>query len=103
MEPLNNLMQWLNNGGSLEIKSHDIGQVFVRLGDPGGYPPDWAKECNSPQSALAWAEQQAARAIESSKEQLEWYKNGEIEWPEEGYVKIPGLGIIHKSEIQNGT
>ena len=96
MEALKNLMRWLNNGGSIKIEGIDIDRVHVHLGDPGGFPPNWSQEFSSSQEALKWAEVQTEKAIDNAKQQINWYQNGDIPWPEEGFVKIPGIGKVFK-------
>ena len=91
-----NLMQWLNNGGVLKIQGKDVGKVWVGIGDPGGGTGE--STVQSCEEAFEWAEEKAKKSIEAQRELLALYKSGQIAWPEDGVLKLPGLGVVHRDD-----
>ena len=93
-----NLHQWLNNGGTLKIEFRNFGEVQVSIGDPGGVAWGDVVIVESSEKAFEWAEDKAKKSIVANREILELYKSGEIEWPSDDILRLPGIGEIKKGE-----
>ena len=93
---LPNLTQWLNNGGVIKIQGKDIEEIWVGIGDPGGGTSE--STVRSSEAAFEWAEAEALKAINAQLEVLEQYRSGQVPWPDDGMLRLPGIGVVHRDE-----
>ena len=91
-----NLLKWLNHGGTLRIVGKDNNVVEVSLGDAGG--GGVVETFSSSEEALKRADALARIYINDSEQLINEFKSGIHQWPEEGYLNIPGIGKVYRDK-----
>lgn len=99
-EQFKKVSQWLLHGGSIAFGSTDHGSVKVSISDSGGCAPGWSAETKTFGEALEWAETKVSNIIKSNEQIVELYKKGELDWPDNEHVKIPGIPPIKNPKFK---
>lgn len=92
------IQQWLLHGGSLSFASVKSGRIRCLISDSGGSAPGWSNEVTSFDRALEWAEGEIRSIIRANENMLDCYRKGELPWPEESVIHIPGLPPVYRNE-----